>query len=288
MNHVNLFFGHEANESWHLFLKRDLSLPLFVENIGETDECPQYCVERDETSSLIIVEWIISGEGTLNINGTSYHLKQNDIYIIPPHIAHKYYSSKDNPMKKVWINFESEMFAKVIEEFGLDKIIVFEDEAKFGKIFFDQVLAVSKLSNYSDDICFQICDLAFSLFRELAMQQYYKSKGNISTIAQRIKRVLDDSIGSSISLDEIANDLHYSKKQIARTFTQNYKITPHQYLIQEKMKAAKIYLEHTKLSIKEISNLLGFDSQHYFSNCFKKYNGYSPIAYKKKLFKEEN
>ena len=50
----------------------------------------------------------------------------------------------------------------------------------------------------------------------------------------------------------------------------------------ELLKSSKNY------TIKEISDMVGYNSQHYFSRAFKNYTGKSPIQYKKEVLNIDN
>ena len=54
-----------------------------------------------------------------------------------------------------------------------------------------------------------------------------------------------------------------------------------QYILNIRIEKAKALLENTDLSISEISDMTGMQSQHYFSRIFKKYTNISPSEYRK-------
>ncbi|MDE5671303.1 MAG: AraC family transcriptional regulator, partial [Eubacterium sp.] len=76
---------------------------------------------------------------------------------------------------------------------------------------------------------------------------------------------------------------NYSKNQIIRIFKETYGITPYRYFIERKIDIAKLYLSNTKSSISEISKILSFSDQNYFSSEFKKTTSLSPSDYRKKM-----
>ncbi len=54
------------------------------------------------------------------------------------------------------------------------------------------------------------------------------------------------------------------------------------YLNQLRIEAAMNLLKTTEMNINEISEMVGYNSQHYFSRIFKKYTGHVPTEYRKK------
>ena len=63
----------------------------------------------------------------------------------------------------------------------------------------------------------------------------------------------------------------------------NYKgVSPINYLITRRIQEAKLLLETSNFSIAKIAQAIGFSSQSYFSQVFRKETGLSPIQYRKK------
>ncbi|MFR3403282.1 MAG: helix-turn-helix domain-containing protein [Holdemanella porci] len=52
-------------------------------------------------------------------------------------------------------------------------------------------------------------------------------------------------------------------------------------MIQKRIQEAKVLLSTTNLQISEISIIIGFTSQSYFAQAFKKATGISPIQFRK-------
>lgn len=84
-----------------------------------------------------------------------------------------------------------------------------------------------------------------------------------------------------ITLDELAEHCHISKHQLIRYFKNSLGTTPINYINDYKLARAKEMLFHqSPLSIKEISEELGFSSQYYFTKLFTKTTGETPSAYR--------
>jgi AraC family transcriptional regulator len=56
-------------------------------------------------------------------------------------------------------------------------------------------------------------------------------------------------------------------------------ISPHQYLLQQRVERAKQLLKQRNLSIVDIAFQCGFNSQSHFTRCFRKWTGITPKAY---------
>ena len=107
------------------------------------------------------------------------------------------------------------------------------------------------------------------------------------------KLFIDSNYHETIDLDQISQQAFLSRFHFHRLFTHIYKKTPHQYLTQIRMDAAKVLLAKEGISITDVCNRIGFESPASFSSLFRRQSGYSPQYYrniawlKKKLAQEE-
>lgn len=271
------FFGKEAGEDWALFIyNRKSQFPVIIENIGITYPNPKYRVSRTN-NDMFIFEYILSGSGYIEVNGKTFKVSANDVYIIEPGQDHTYYSDPKNPFKKIWINFYSDIFTDIFKSFGLSNKTVFHNTETLE--LFKEIQNLKKVSNFSDDICYDIAPVLFKILCILATND--NKQASLSKTAKLIKRYIDESIYSKTTLEDIANMLNLSKAHIIREFSKNYSISPYNYLIEQKMATAKKMLILHNMNINEISSQLGFEDANYFSKLFKKKTGLSPLQYRK-------
>ncbi len=81
-------------------------------------------------------------------------------------------------------------------------------------------------------------------------------------------------------LKEILQDVHYSKIYVSKVFKERTGRTMTEYLNAMRLRYATLYLTTSTYTIAEIVEMLGFSSQTYFYNCFKKEFGCSPNKYR--------
>lgn len=83
-----------------------------------------------------------------------------------------------------------------------------------------------------------------------------------------------------LSISEIANNLGVSQTYLIRLFKRELGMTFLDYLTNVRIKNAIILMRDPSLKLYEIAELIGYSTQHYFSNVFKKHVGISPQDYK--------
>lgn len=107
----------------------------------------------------------------------------------------------------------------------------------------------------------------------------YKDSNVMSVAVEYIH----DNIALDISLDALAAETRVSKYHFLRLFKNHTGLTPHQYIIAERIcKAKTLVLEGESLSLAGLH--AGFSDQSHFIRSFRKIYGYSP----KKLLQKSN
>lgn len=97
-----------------------------------------------------------------------------------------------------------------------------------------------------------------------------------------VKKLLEENIFSSLTIDKICETISYSKTYLFRVFKEKTGKTIMQYYLELKINQAKIYLRETDLSVREIADKLAFNAPNYFTKTFKRITGLAPLAYKKR------
>ena len=272
---ISSFTGLE-NEVLTYIYHSSRKVPLSIESFGITFPTPDFHIKRLD-SRYFILEYVVSGKGYLKVDGKLHTLQANDVYLLEPGSSHEYYADKNDPFKKYWINFKSDVFFNIFNEYDLKQIYVFHDtdiSEEMGKIF-----ALEKISLYNDQIYKEASKYLFDIFMKLAEKNQIRQEGSV--IAQQILAELDKAIDSTISIEEICEKLFISRSKLIREFKKYYHVTPHAYLIERKIAFSKMLLQNTNHSIKSISAHLGFADEHYFSNTFKSKTNMTPSEYRK-------
>lgn len=86
-----------------------------------------------------------------------------------------------------------------------------------------------------------------------------------------------------LSIDQIAEMCFVTPAYFRKLFKQYAGMSPLEYRIKKKICQAQYYIEHSNMSIAEISDALKFDNPSYFCRIFKKHVGVTPLEYKKLL-----
>ena len=125
--------------------------------------------------------------------------------------------------------------------------------------------------------------LAAHLLGNYTIDRWRPSQKSPSLDPQRLQRVLD-YIEAFFHLDlrfeELAAEACLSPYHFSRLFREATGLSPHRYVIDRRIQAARQELAHSHLSLAEIALAFGFGSQANFSRVFRKATGLTPGQYR--------
>jgi AraC family transcriptional regulator len=91
---------------------------------------------------------------------------------------------------------------------------------------------------------------------------------------------INEHLGENLSLTEIAAQVDMSQFYFCRLFKQSVGMTPHKYLIQQRVERAKSLLKQREYEIVDIAADCGFANPSHFAKCFRQYTGVSPQQFR--------
>jgi AraC family transcriptional regulator len=104
--------------------------------------------------------------------------------------------------------------------------------------------------------------------------------------APRLKKVLeyvDANLDNNIRLSALAATANISLYYFATLFRQSMGLSPHRYVLQQRIERAEGLLRNTKLSVLEVSLHLGFEHQNNFARAFRRVTGVSPTHFRQEV-----
>lgn len=102
-----------------------------------------------------------------------------------------------------------------------------------------------------------------------------------SAMTMEIKSYIDDNYPTNIVINDLAKAYKISSNYLISSFKKDLGITPNQYLIQVRMKKAKILLLTKTDPIDNIASEVGIFDANYFSKQFRQYTKETPREYRK-------
>lgn len=106
-----------------------------------------------------------------------------------------------------------------------------------------------------------------------------RRKSGTERLCERALSVIErEYMDEQLSLSVVSERLHVSPNYLSAQIKKYAGETFINLLIKKRMEAAALLLRDREMKIAEVARRCGYNDQHYFSYCFKKYYGVSPSA----------
>ena len=99
-------------------------------------------------------------------------------------------------------------------------------------------------------------------------------------VLRRVREYVEAHLKDTISLDALAGVAGLSKYHFARVFKHSEGVTPHDYVVQSRVRHALELMSSTELSLSEIALAAGFSDQSHFTHRFRELVGVPPSSYR--------
>ncbi len=230
-------------------------------------------------SKLIFVQ---KGFGQIHLQEQIIPVKENDLFIMNP----------DKHRFSVYVTDSTLEFTVL----GIENIY-FESKDNSPLATFQQVsflndnyvtiarMMIREISNHLNS--FELaCNYYMNLLlieieRETNYNYSSASKEKKSKDCRFVKEYLDAHYTENITLDVLSEKSEMNKYYLVHSFTKTFGCSPISYLNEKRIEESKRLLETTNLSIAEIAVEIGFSSQSYFSQSFKKNTYMTPNEYRR-------
>jgi len=111
---------------------------------------------------------------------------------------------------------------------------------------------------------------------ELQLVPMWSRKVQVQPKLNEVLELMEANLEEPISLQELADFVHLSRRQLERLFLKSLHCTPSRYYLKLRLDRARRLLKQSSRSIVEITAMCGFVSTTHFSRCYRKYMGVSP------------
>jgi AraC family transcriptional regulator len=104
---------------------------------------------------------------------------------------------------------------------------------------------------------------------------------------RRIRELIHAKIEDDLSLDEMAQSVGLSTAHFARMFRKSTGVTPHQFVVRQRIDRAKAMLRAPDARVLDVAIACGFKTQQHFAQVFRDVCGVSPTEYRQDLVGSE-
>lgn len=266
-------------------MENPITKAFYVTDLGYYPNAFHHRRERNKGAKEYIFIYCTEGEGWLHYNKQKTIIKPHHFFIIPKNSKHAYGASEKHPWSIYWMHFDGdivpELFKRISNKDSIHDSIPYNSDIikLFDQIFNTYNSGFLEFEMEYASILSQRFISSF-IYREINKTSNFINSENL---VNSIKVFLNENLNKPLKTEDLVQEFNYSPSYIFTVFKKSTGYSLHHFFNLKKTQKACEYMNYTKKSIKEISFLLGFQDQFYFSRVFKKYMGMSPKEYRKNI-----
>lgn len=269
------------------YLDNPLISNLYIRKIGYFPKAKYHFIEKKYGTDYFLLIHCTGGRGWYRINNKIYTIEKDQFIILPKETPYSFGSDETDPWSIYWIHFKGSMSYKfkmqdmAPQDLSTDK----NQRTQFRLDIFEEIFSrfsMAYISEYMQycSMCLYLYLSSFCMKEQFCFVDHPKMKD--MNLSRQAIEYMKENMHKTLSLKEIASRFKYSPSHFSHIFMKETGTSPIEYFIHLKIQKACLYLETSRLKIKDISCMLGYEEVSYFSRLFTKMMGTSPSTYRKK------
>ena len=251
---------------------------LFVWSIGHQITWPERVIDK-RVSSAAILHYVITGKGTFN--GQEVHSGQ--CFFTMPYQPYSIRQDPTDPMEYYWLSFDGLKTKEVLKQCYFDEQFQIQNFDFAEEIIkrFDEALYEEHPKNDFDLYLISLCYQLLSLQQPVNLTN--KNAEEMSKDYLYFKNAtiyIEENLHKSLTVADVSQHLHISPSYCRFIIHKYSQYSPQKMIMVKKFEQARLDLQLTTHSVKEIAHRIGYPDQSLFSRQFKKLFGMSPIEYR--------
>lgn len=256
-------------------------------NVGETIQHHYYRVF-----------YILSGTGVYHENNNQVTIQKGTLILVPPDTRYRINSETGLEVlnSSFSLNTASHPYIqKIFSSVKSDQLYILTDRNRSAAVLL--WVSILKLAANDNTIYFKnnIDSLAITLFwsilkdfeKEILSRNTKQVHSSAANLIYHAKVYIIEHLAESITIKDIADQLHLSERHLSRLFNQELGQSITTFIRKERIRKAGILLSDSDIPIKDIALQTGFSSVHYFTNVFSNEMDMPPGKFRER-FRHQN
>lgn len=257
---------------------------------------------------------VLGGSRHITIRGQTYEIKRGDIVVIPPHVMRNVEALEEHPEPFHYITVCCDLKLGPLELSDLypfPTVVPFEDRSEF----MEMTHLSYKLLHHADDILLKmnvkhltVAEAAKRMSHEVTVDEtvellaleslfhywFYRffkllrpylpdTPVSVDARVQKVCVYIQNHLAHPVHIADLAKHIYVSESYLRLLFRKTFGVSPSEYWQQARLRQTKKLLLSTDLTLREISEMVGYGSQNIFSRAFVKMEGISAREYRKRF-----
>ena len=230
--------------------------------------------------------YIASGKAHFHFDEKEQVVTAGHMVLYRPKEPQKYIYYGDDQTEVYWVHFTGGNVKNILRSYGLtdDKRVFYCGSGLDYQNLFRTMINELQMckENYAEMLEMYLRQIFIMLKRYFANTLETHNTHIVEEI-DKATIYFNEHYSEDISIDEYAQNNHFSVSWFIRHFKQCTGSTPMQYILSKRIYNAEILLHDSTYNVTEIAEIVGYDNPLYFSRIFKKVKGLSPSEYRKSI-----
>lgn len=254
------------------------------------------------------IHYIPAGKGSVILDGITHPLHEGLLYVTAPGVIHRQEADEHEAMGELCLHVDIVKLPQMDEDpasstsysYGAEWEMA-EAEACIGQL--SELPHVPALDRHEAMKCFLVAYEAwrnnqlgqYTIIKQSIVQMllrtvsaYRPEQQGVNLPARDMKsyryqlaiQFISDNFRRPLTLEEVAERVQISSRQLQRIFKEQADVSFSEYLEQVRLKYVCSELQQTTLTLEKIAERSGFTSSNYLHYVFKKAHGTTPNAYR--------
>lgn len=234
----------------------------------------------------------VTGTMVIHCFDDQYYIQENDVVLIPPSLPYTAACVGHVKASFLYLFFTIESKRNDLTYNLLMKERLFFIKEYIDESMFKQFRRMMTNSNLIKDGSY--FELKYLIVKYIiAFYSHYKNDlMRIETMRyekdentlREVLLYLESNIEESIKVSDLCRYFYVSQSYLYKVFIETYKISPQNFILNQKLVRSLALLQQKQFGIQEIAQKTGFNSIHHYSFSFKKKYGLSPKRFQKEYF----
>ena len=235
-----------------------------------------------------LFHYVISGRGWLEVrqhDGTvkKYQIHGGQGFLICPNQVTTYCADENDPWTYTWVEFGGvqSQYRLTLAGLGEDQPIYTAIQPDMANKVKDELLYIA---NHAQDTSLSLMAHFYffldALINSSASKQRVRGLSQQGFYIREAIHFIDQYYRNDIRIEQVAGFCGLNRTYFSRLFKEVMGQTPQEYLARYRINKAMELMRNTDMSIGEISAMVGYHNQLYFSKVFRKIQGLPPRVWR--------
>lgn len=266
-------------------IKQPLLRTLLPTDAGFYPRASRHQCTREKGCPEAVFIYCARGGGWCDIGGRRHEVSEDQLLVIPASTPHVYGAARKEPWTIHWFHAIGTNVPYYLEKLGVTEqkpVVRLGGDVQLFSLFEDVLEGLEHGSTLTHLIyaAHSLTHLMGVILRH--KDEFWRGEGDVKERVTSSIGFMKEHLQEPLRIATLAAVVNLSRSHYTEIFRRVTGYAPLMYLNHLRMQRAVQLLNSSNLSIKSISEQLGFSDQFYFSRAFAKLHGHSPSEHRRR------